>query len=122
MRCVGLLVSGSGCSTLAAGRSGRKVCKCAAAAREKSERATLQAEIRLCIVREKIAALETAEACRQTDRIQTMVKRMVKSGDHTEEFTLTKQFFNSPSQRLSFLHLPASFAAMPSESVKARYY
>jgi hypothetical protein len=67
------------------------------ARRRRAERATLHAEIRLAIVRERIAALETAEARRQKHLIQTAVKRVVKSGDYAGEFAMTEQFIADPT-------------------------
>jgi hypothetical protein len=63
----------------------------------RAERAALVAQIRLAVIQDKIIAHETAEAHRQRILIQTAVKRMVKSGDYSGEFTLTAQFIADPS-------------------------
>jgi hypothetical protein len=63
----------------------------------RAERAALDAKIRLAIVQDKITVLESAEARRQRILIQTVVKRMVKTGDYAGEFTLTEQFIADPA-------------------------
>jgi hypothetical protein len=70
--------------------------------REKSERVTLEIQTRLAVVREKLAALETAEAKRLKTTVQTAVEQMVKTGliradDHATQFDFTELFLADSS-------------------------
>jgi rhamnose utilization protein RhaD (predicted bifunctional aldolase and dehydrogenase) len=68
----------------------------------RAERAALVAQVRLAVIQDKIAVLESAEARRQRVLVQTAIEQMVKSGalrpdDHAGQFDLTAQFLSDPA-------------------------
>ena len=80
----------------------RMLIAAADARREKSERATLDAQIRLAILRDKISAFESAESKRQKVLIQSAVEKLVKSGainrhNPYAEFNVLEQLARDPS-------------------------
>jgi len=72
------------------------------ARRERSEARELELRIRLVIAREKISALETAEAKRQRALVESAVKKLVATrtvhpADHLGQFRMTEQFIKDPA-------------------------
>jgi hypothetical protein len=68
----------------------------------RADATALDAQIRLCIVREKLSAMETAENKRQRIFVQTAVEKLVTAGaihanDHAAQFDLTAQFLSDPA-------------------------
>lgn len=70
--------------------------------RRRAECAELEMRIRLCIMREKIAGLESAEHKRQRTLIQSAVEKLVATGavhvgDHLGQFRVLEQLARDPS-------------------------
>jgi rhamnose utilization protein RhaD (predicted bifunctional aldolase and dehydrogenase) len=68
----------------------------------RAERAAMNAEIRLAIVDDKIAAHERAEAKHQRALVQSALEQMVKSGairadDHAAQLHMAGQLITDPS-------------------------